>query len=269
VRRVLFIFTTVCGFCAVDAFAADKSQYHLFNPTPRELMRELSTDRPDTTESPYTVDAGHVQVEMSFLEYARDRSSDSVSVAPMNLKIGLTNSTDLQLVLQPYLHVDDGGGTLDGFGDTQLRLKINLWGNDGGNTALAFMPFVQFPTGEDDLSSDEVEGGLIVPFSINLPNEFSLTTMLELDVLEGGDRVDLVHTIALGREIAGPLGGFVEYVGVLPLDANDGEEDYLASAACGLTYGIGADVQLDAAVQFGLSDEADDFTVLAGISFRF
>jgi hypothetical protein len=42
---------------------ADKSGYHLFRPTPRELMRELSTDRPDQTESAYTVDAGHVQLE--------------------------------------------------------------------------------------------------------------------------------------------------------------------------------------------------------------
>src|SRR5688572_5942243 len=41
-----------------------KSHYHLFNPTPRAQMREMSTDRPDQTESPYTVDAGHVQVEM-------------------------------------------------------------------------------------------------------------------------------------------------------------------------------------------------------------
>ena len=38
--------------------------YHLFAPVPRSAMRPLSTDRPDTTESPYTVDAGHFQMEM-------------------------------------------------------------------------------------------------------------------------------------------------------------------------------------------------------------
>ena len=56
-----------------DVSQADKSDYNLFNPTPRELMREMSTDRPDTTESPYTVDAGHYQVEMSFVDYVHDR----------------------------------------------------------------------------------------------------------------------------------------------------------------------------------------------------
>src|SRR5207247_8308607 len=50
----------------------DKRHYTLFNPTPRELMREMNTDRPDKTESPYTVDAGHFQVEADVL---KDRKS--------------------------------------------------------------------------------------------------------------------------------------------------------------------------------------------------
>src|SRR5687768_3054656 len=72
----------------------DKSRFTLFNPTPRALMREMSTDRPDTTESPYTVDAGHTQVELSFFDYTRDDSDDggdfeALSLVPMNLKVGL------------------------------------------------------------------------------------------------------------------------------------------------------------------------------------
>ena len=47
-----------------DASASpDKSDYTLFNPTPRDRLREMSTDRPDKTESPFTVDAGHFQIE--------------------------------------------------------------------------------------------------------------------------------------------------------------------------------------------------------------
>src|SRR5687767_5206236 len=91
---------------ATCAQGADKSQYHLFNPTPRELMREMSTDRPDKTESAYTVDAGHYQIEMDVLSYAYDRynglpgntSVESVAIAPVNLKVGIRNNADLQLV---------------------------------------------------------------------------------------------------------------------------------------------------------------------------
>jgi len=49
--------TLLATVILAPAFAAetmaDKSDYTLFNPTPKAQMRELSTDRPDTTESPY------------------------------------------------------------------------------------------------------------------------------------------------------------------------------------------------------------------------
>ena len=78
---------------------------------------------------------------------------------------------------------------MDGFGDdTQIRLKINLWGNDGpqpgfGDTALAIMPFVKFPTGSGDLTNDHVEGGVILPLAVALPDEFGLGLMAEVDVV--------------------------------------------------------------------------------------
>jgi hypothetical protein len=41
---------------------ADKSAFNLFNPTPAGSLREMNLDGPGTTESPYTVDAGHFQI---------------------------------------------------------------------------------------------------------------------------------------------------------------------------------------------------------------
>ena len=135
------------------AQATDKSGYHLFNPTPREHLRDLSTDRPDKTESPYTVDAGRFQFEMDLVTLTIDEAADfrveTVNVAPINLKLGLTNTTDLQVIFDSYVRQtieDETTGardTIDGVGDVTVRLKQNLWGNDGGKTALAVMPFVK------------------------------------------------------------------------------------------------------------------------------
>jgi hypothetical protein len=255
---------------------ADKSQYHLFNPTPRELMRELGADRPDTTESPYTVDAGHAQLEMSFVDFTYDDEDDvrtrAVSIAPLNLKLGLLNNVDVQFVLDPYVEIDIDDGadeTLDGFGDAQLRLKVNLWGNDGGRTVFAVMPFVKFPTGDDDLTNEHVEGGVIFPLAIELPADFSLGLMAEFDVVydDADDNydVDLVHTATVGHDLVGKLAGYVEYVGIAQLHD---DADYLALLGAGLTYALSDDVQLDAGVNFGLTDEADDFNVFAGITVR-
>src|SRR5438876_9593886 len=55
--------------------AVDKSMFHLFNPTPTEYLRAMDRDGPGATESPYTVDAGHFQVEMTLVDYTYDRKS--------------------------------------------------------------------------------------------------------------------------------------------------------------------------------------------------
>src|SRR5882757_9318442 len=109
------IFTCLFGLLATPfaraqdagSGSADKSVYNLFNPTPASLMRELTPDRPDKTESPYTVDAGHYQLEMDFANLTLDDSNGvrtrAWNVAPFNIKIGLLNNVDLQFVFNDYL----------------------------------------------------------------------------------------------------------------------------------------------------------------------
>ncbi len=272
---------TCCACAAAVAWGQnglDKSEYTLFNPTPAALMRELSTDRPDTTESPYTVDAGHVQIEASFLDYTRDEDGGDTfevsSVLPTNLKFGLTNNADLQLVFEPYVHekLDTAAGddSTNGFGATQVRLKVNLWGNDGGDTAFAIMPFVQFPTADDDFGgTDHLQGGVILPLAIALPNEWGLGLMVEVDAVRDSADEDyelqFVHTATIGRAIVGDLSGYVEYIGVTDTEEGTG---YLSLIGAGLTYGVDENVQLDTGVNVGLSDDADDFNVFVGISVR-
>ena len=86
----------------------DKRDYNLFNPTPNALLREFATDRPDKTESPFTVDVGHLQFEIDFLNYTCDRANapgmhetlKALSIAPINVKVGLLHNADLQIVAQ-------------------------------------------------------------------------------------------------------------------------------------------------------------------------
>src|ERR1051325_6535124 len=88
----------------------DKSVFNLLNPTPTEYLRAMDRDGPGTTESPYTVDAGHFQVEMTLVDYTYDRASfegttkrfEEWEIGSMNLKLGLLNQLDAQLVLEPY-----------------------------------------------------------------------------------------------------------------------------------------------------------------------
>jgi hypothetical protein len=277
----------VLTLCAVSVYAdpavADegKSQYHLFDPTPRALMREMSTDRPDKTESAYTVDAGHFQLEADAVTYTRDwRTADdgepdteAWSFATTNLKLGLLNNVDVQLVVSPYAHehfsAPGDSVTLDGFGDTTVRLKLNLWGNDGGPTALALMPFVTFPTAQDDLGAGAVEGGLIVPLAVELPAGWGMGLMTQLDRLRDDDgdgyHFQWTNTATVGRDIAGDLGGYVEFFSSVNTEDSS---DWEGTVDFGLTYAVTDDLQLDAGINVGVTDSADDLMFFMGVSWR-
>ena len=262
--------------------AVDKSQFHLFNPTPSKYLREMATDRPDKTESAYTVDAGHFQFEMDLVTYTRDEErSDGVTtkvdawaVAPINLKLGLNNRVDLQLVLETYNHVhvrsDGVKRTMQGYGDTSVRVKCNLWGNDGGPTAMAAMPYVKLPTNEDDLGNDSVEGGLILPWVVSLPAEFGLGGITQFDAVRDDDddgyHAEFINTIALSRDIVGKLGGYVEFFSAVSAES---DSDWIGTFDIGFTYGITDNIQLDAGVNLGVTDSADDVNPFFGLSWRF
>jgi hypothetical protein len=258
--------------------AEDKSRFTLLDPTPAGQMRPFDSDRPGTTESPITVDAGHFQAEFSFAEFTHDRTegvtTDTLLVLPANLKVGLLNNVDLQFLLQPYVNErTEGRGTPaarnEDFGDTTVRLKVNLLGDDGGPFALAVMPAIKFPTGTGDAGNDHYEGGILLPVRVKLPAEFDLGAMLEVDfirdVVGNGYGTAITHSVTLSHSIAGDLGGYVEYAGTSFVNAG---ATYQAVLGAGVTYGLGPNAQLDAGVNVGLSDSADDFNVFAGLAFR-
>lgn len=269
---------------AANASTVDKSGYSLIKPTPREYLREMTTDRPDKTESPYTLDAGHFQIEMDLVTHSRDHDSSQGAdthsrrwaIAPVNLKVGLLNSVDLQVVIDTYEHVrieDRLTGSVDrraGFGDVTTRLKWNVFGNDGGALSLGLMPFVKFPTSQDQLGNNSVEGGLIVPLAIQLPAGFGLGLMTEFDFLRDdvgrGHHVDFVNTATISHDLVGKLGAYLEFFSLV---SSESSVEWQASVDIGLTYAITADGQLDAGVNLGVTDSADDVNPFVGLSWRF
>ncbi|SEH88045.1 transporter [Epilithonimonas hominis] len=63
----------ILGF-PLHYFGQSVQHYSLFKPVPKEQMRDMETDRPDVTESPYTIDAGHFQYETDMVRLIKDQS---------------------------------------------------------------------------------------------------------------------------------------------------------------------------------------------------
>src|SRR6266566_2716636 len=246
------------GAEAQPSTVADKGQFNLFNPTPRELVREITTDRPDKTESPFTVDSGHFQIEADILNYTYDRYNpartdsrvETLRIAPMNLKVGLCNDVDLQLVLETYESVRTHDLTTGavrknrGFGDILIRTKWNAWGNDGGTTAFGVMPYVKLPTNQDKLGNDSVEGGAIFPFALELPAGWSMGLMTQLDLVHdasgSGNHPEFLNSVTFGHDIIGNLAGYAEFFSAVSTESGS---DWIGTVDVGLTYGLTRDIQ--------------------------
>lgn len=251
--------------------SADKDAYTIFHPTPRDQMRAMDPDRPDTTESPFTVDAGHFQAESTLFGFIKDGGVKNYTFGETNFKAGLTNHTDLQLVV-PIFERETGGDAADksGIGDLTVRLKWNVWGNDGGETAFAIMPFVKAPTASHDLGNDKVEGGLILPLSMDFNDRVSLTVMaafgVDYDDVRRNHGVDFVDTASLSVAWTERLSSYVEIVSVASTLA---DEDWQGYGNTGLTFVVTDDFMLDAGVIVGLVNASQDFGAFAGVSLRF
>ncbi len=256
----------------------DKNRYWLLYPTPPDQMRAFSTDRPTKSNVPYTVDAGHFQYETDLANYTHQVSGstriDTLLVPNPTFKVGLTNNVDLEVNV-PFAGVHTFGSgpatTLWGIGDTFVRSKINLWGNDGGNTAAAVIPFVKAPSAPIGIGNGAVEGGLIGPLAVALPYSFTLVLVPEVDVLKNvaddGRHGNYVFDVNLSREVIKNVTAYVELW-----------SDYNADPALGVTlmsfdtavaWVFLPNAQIDFGANFGITRATPAVQVYTGLSQRF
>jgi hypothetical protein len=262
-----------------EAGASAKRGYSLFHATPDSLLRNLSADRPDLTESPYTVDAGRIQIETDLVRYSRDEDAgvrtETWSPLSLNFKLGLDAATDFQIVTEwrRFERVSGPGNApsleRQGFGDLIIRLKRNLFGNDEGRVAAALLPFLSVPTSTNGVGDTSVGAGVALPVAVDLGAGWDLGLMGEVDQIEDGDQdgrhLEWITTATTGHALFGPFGGFVEFA------ANfrpAGEGAWIGTADAGVTCPLSRNTQLDAGVYAGVSDAADDMTFFLGLTAR-
>lgn len=260
---------------ASAAPAEDGSGYSFTQPVPAAQLRELNTDRPDATEGPYTVDAGHVQLEMDGVTMTRHRldgeRTRDWSVAPFNLRFGIRQNFELGFFAEPYLRITrepPGGGrtTLSGLGDVTLRSKFNFRGNDGQGLATGGILDVKIPTARAGLGNGAIEGAAILPVAGELAGGWEFGAMTGVAFRhrdEGGVAGVWINTATIGHDLAKGLGGYLE------VTSEAGEGPHVATFNLGFTRRLDANTQVDAGVNLGLSRQADDAQVFTGISRRF
>lgn len=259
-----------------NAFAED---YSLFNPTPDDKLRSFTTERPSKTDGIFTVDPGRLVIESSLLNYTHEKNNGTKTEgltygAATNFRLGLTENNDIQLITDAYrqLRVESGGvlDKKDGFGDTTIRLKHNFMGNDGSKYGLATIAYVKAPTNQNELANDAWEGGVELPFNINLENNYSFGGMTAVSALEDSDgsgyNAAFTNSVMLGKTFNDKYSGYAELFTFK--NAEEGSH-WQNTLDFGIIYSINDSWKIDAGVNFGISDYADDTNLFVGTAYRF
>ncbi|WP_051349405.1 transporter [Chryseobacterium gregarium] len=270
------VFCTVFLSSLCSGQQAHQENYSLFHPVPQGQMREMETDRPDVTESPFTVDAGHFQFETDLVRLIRETSESkqthTLLINQFNLKIGLTGSTAIQIGFQTYGRQEEkepasgSKTTQDGYGDMNIRIKQNLIGNDHGNFVLALLPYVKFPTSkyEDD---SRFEGGLIVPMLYKFPGEWKLGFQVEADRLKDKDQhamhTEFLQSLTVSHPLLKDIEGIAETYYTYDFKAHQ-FSNFINAA---VQMEVAKDFKLDAGLNYGIQHTAEKHYFI-GASYR-
>jgi hypothetical protein len=233
----------------------------------------ICADRPAKANAVCTVPAGHFQLELGAVDWARIKEGgetvDATTIGSSLFKFGLNDRSDLELNVTPYVKIKGDGGSVSGFGDMLVRYKYRLTADDA-SVQLALLPFVKLPTAKHDIGDGKVEGGLAVPVSFALSGPVTATLGPEVDVLADvdghGRHAALVNVLNLTAAI-GKLSVGGELWSSLNFDPVETVKQ--ASADVATAYTIGNNVQLDAGANFGLTRATPDMEFYAGVSARF
>ena len=245
-------------------------------------MRKFTPDRPAKGFSVRTIDAGHFELEMDTINYTYSKyqgiSTHGVQTLDPTFKAGVTNWADVEIQfngLQASQAFDARFGTTvehdAGFGDILLRTKINLVGNDGGPVGFAIMPYVKLPSSAPVISNGALEGGLIAPLALRLPQDFLVTLMTEVDAIkDSANRREANFTNLVG--VSHPLPGIEGANATVELFSAVGSDRLAPSIYTfdlGMNFRIDKHTILDVGLNLGLNDAAPRVQIYTGISARF
>ena len=261
---------------AADFTPAVTNFHTLFNTTPNDQLRPLSSEAYDSVTDARTLDAGHVQVEGALLDYSFNGSTPlfyekNSFVWEPRIILGLLDNLDFFIRPSYETTTDYSDHSTSDFGTITTGLKLNLWGNNDGTPALALRPYAAIPTS----SGREVGAGVDLPFLVRLPQGFWVKVDSEF-YTAGNDnnQVGFFNGLSLNKS----LGSKVDVYCYLNTTATTvDKQTWFGDTGLGLDCNLTSNLQVFASFGFGFTSpdwvsgqtRAYDYNPRLGVVWRF
>ena len=216
------------------------------------IHSQITTDRPDHTESSLVLSSGHIQIETGI------SIEDSQSNINTLFRIGIINGIEVRLNSNYLMNDNITVLKKSSFSDFEVGAKFKIWGESNDKTKIGFLTHLSIPSAPEVFSNNEY--GLLsrVLVSHDLKNDSQIGYNLGYNKYSNYDG-DLIYTIEYGRSL-GSFGVFFELFG------NQSSNNSSLNFDSGIIYLIDNDKQLDLSIGRGLNN--DMFYVSAGFSIN-
>jgi len=238
----------------------------------QDIKTDLVTDRPDQTESSFTVPLKSLQIETGFImEIDKTDLFSQISYAYNStlLRYGLLENLELRLGIE-YMgdkitnRLNDDTYRLAGFSPLYTGFKLKVTEENGLKPEIAFLGGLVLPfTAGNEYKPDYSGANIRFAFSHTLTDRISIGYNLGAE-WDGETAIPgYFYSFATGIGISDKLGGFIESYGLI---LENGYKEHMLDA--GFTYLLIQNLQFDLSGGIGINNNAPDSFISFGLSYR-
>jgi Putative MetA-pathway of phenol degradation len=248
----------------------------LFTITANAQVEKIDTDRPDQTESAFTVPKKWMQFESGFLKEVEKgpdnqfyKLKDIVFQHPSLLsKYGVSKRFELRLITDfaTYKSTQNSSviETETGIDNVQFGGKLNFFDEKGLRPKISLIAHYDF-AGLRTIHKDTIDGvNFRFTMQHTLSEKISLGYNLGMEWERFGEPAAYTYTFAPGFNLGEKWYAYVEAFGFIW--KNEKPEN---SVDAGIAYYVSDNFKIDASAGFGLNKKAPDHYFALGTSFRF
>lgn len=237
-----------------------------------DTIPPLITDRPDQTESAFTIPRRTVQLEtgMAYIvdKTADEKTTDFVYNTSL-IRFALFENLELRLAFSfnefktKDLKTNEETGNA-GLSPVSLGLKIHIVEEKGWIPEIAFLGAIRIAkTGEVELSVPYTGPSFRLAFSNTISDHVSIGYNIGADWDGESANAAWFYSVAPGFSIAERWGCFIEAYGFI---IENDQPIHMIDA--GITFSAINNLQFDVSAGFGINDKASDGFVSGGLSWR-
>jgi hypothetical protein len=208
------------------------------------------------TETTQTIEPGGVLMRMDAISFGIKPDTTApnqyraLALGTTIVSAGLTSTLDAEVGAQLFLRntfsTDGTDHTDSGVGDVMLRSKWTFWRDPSSGEAAAVIPYVMLPTNSGAVGNDSVEGGVILPWSMDIGAGAKAAAMVEWDEFRNvaNTRYDTRWYASgyLKWELGSTLGAYAE---ATLSDSTEGSSTFAGTAGGGATLSVSKNFEWD------------------------